>query len=196
MTKRALLNDTFATGDLPGATFEIDASIPNIQLLDETRTNVIGTPIFYLVIDTFTKMVVGMHVGLDHPSWNVASSALFNCFENKVDYCKRFDIDIKPNQWVQTALPRAILADKGEFAGSMPEDIVNYLKVEIRNTPSGRPDLKPNVERYFRMFEDKLNGYIPGFKLTPKGRGDRDPQIDAMLTLKEVTQVLIETALF
>jgi len=196
LTKRQLLNDTFATGDLPGATFEIDASIPNVQLLDETRTKNIGTPILYLVIDTFTKLIVGMHVGLDHPSWNMASSALYNCIEDKVEYCKSFGIHIHPSEWVNTGLPRAILADKGEFAGDMPIDIANYLNVEVRNTGSGRPDFKPNVERYFRLFEDALSGYIPGFKLHSRQRGERDAQLDAVLTLHEITQIFIETAIF
>lgn len=196
LTKRQLLSDTFATGEMPGATFEVDASIPNMQLLDETRTKNIGTPILYLVVDTFTKLIVGMHVGLDHPSWSMASSALYNCIEDKVEYCKRFGINIQPSEWVSTGLPRAILADKGEFAGDMPLDIANYLNVEIRNTPSGRPDLKPNVERYFRLFEDALNGYIPGFKLHSRKRGERDAQLDAVLTLNEITQILIETAIF
>jgi hypothetical protein len=196
LTKRQLLSDTFATGDLPGATFEIDASIPNMQLLDETRTKNIGTPILYLVIDTFTKLIVGMHVGLEHPSWNMASSALYNCIEDKVEYCKRYGINIHPSEWVSTGLPRAILADKGEFAGNMPLDIANYLNVEIRNTGSGRPDFKPNVERYFRLFEDALSGYIPGFKLHSRKRGERDAQLDAVLTLHEITQILIETAIF
>lgn len=196
LEKRALMSDTFEKGRFPGTRYEIDASIPNIQLVDETREHNIGTPIVYLVIDTFTKMVVGMHVGLDSASWNTASSALVNCIEDKVEYAKRFGMDIDESDWITTGLPMNLIADNGEFKGHLPEDMVDILKINLQNTPSGRPDLKPNVERYFKLFEDKISGYVPGFRIEPVKRGDRDNQKDAIMTIKEATRLFISTAIF
>ncbi|WP_323887229.1 hypothetical protein, partial [Aeromonas allosaccharophila] len=38
----------------------------------------IGRPVIYSVVDSFSGMIVGIHVGFDSPCWHGASQALFN----------------------------------------------------------------------------------------------------------------------
>ena len=134
LTSRELLSDTIVDSFYPGYRYEIDATRPNIKLLDRARKNVIGTPIVYLVIDSFSKRIIGMSVSLESSSWNGASSAIINCIEDKVEFCKKYGVTIKPDDWSNTFLPKVFLADNGEFAGELPEDIIRHLNIDIENT--------------------------------------------------------------
>ena len=75
--KRAL---TSTSGNLnfgPGARYEIDATIADLYLVaEDDPALIIGRPVLYFVKDVFSRMVVGMYVGLENPSWVAAMVAL------------------------------------------------------------------------------------------------------------------------
>ena len=50
----------------PGAQFQVDATVGDVYLLSQFDTaNIIGRPVLYFIIDAFSRMVVGMSVGLE-----------------------------------------------------------------------------------------------------------------------------------
>ena len=75
----------------PGSRFEIDATIADIYVVSNSeRRNIIGRPVVYTVIDVFSRMVAGIYVGVESPSYVTAMQALTNALTNKVEYCKKF----------------------------------------------------------------------------------------------------------
>ncbi|KCU94924.1 Tn7-like transposition protein B, partial [Pseudomonas syringae pv. actinidiae ICMP 9617] len=65
-----------ASQSLIGASqrYEIDSTIADVYLVHRVnRLWLIGRPVLYVVVDTFSRMIVGVHVGLEGPSWNGAS---------------------------------------------------------------------------------------------------------------------------
>lgn len=197
LTARAGQSNTVVDALIPGFRYEVDATRPHILMLDKHRKNVIGTPVVFYVVDTFTKIIVGLSVGLDAPSWNGASSALMNVVEDKVDFAGRYDVSITPDEWINTTLPQNILADNGEFAGNLPLDLINQLGVSIENAPSGRGDLKGNVEKMFHLTEQELFGLLPGFsKKNYRERSETDTNQKARLTLRDVTEAYIRFVIF
>lgn len=79
----------------PGFRYQIDATIADIYLLSEhDRTKIVGRPVVYFVIDVFSRMVTGMYVGFEGPSWVSAMMAVANAGSNKVEYCKKFGLEI------------------------------------------------------------------------------------------------------
>lgn len=62
----------------------------------------------YVVIDVFSRMVVGLYVGLEGPSWFGAMMALANTVSNKVLYCKQYGIDITKEDWDCHYLPQTL----------------------------------------------------------------------------------------
>jgi len=49
----------------PGSVFQIDATVADVYLVSRfNRTHIIGRPVLYIVQDCFSKLIVGLYVGL------------------------------------------------------------------------------------------------------------------------------------
>ncbi|WP_223226306.1 Mu transposase C-terminal domain-containing protein [Sporomusa sp. GT1] len=177
----------------PGHRFQIDATVADIYLLAEAdRKSIIGRPVLYIVQDVFSRMVTGMYVGLEGPSWIGAMMALANTATDKVAFCADCDIAIKHEQWPSRHLPETILADRGELEGYNVESLIYGLHVVVENTAPYRPDWKGAVERFFRTIHDRVRPEVPGFILPDyRKRGQPDYRLDATMTLKDFTQLVI-----
>lgn len=102
----------------PGSRYQIDETVADVYLLSSvTRSKVIGRPIVYAIMDVYSRMVTGIYIGLEGPSWIGAMMALDNSISDKVEYCQQYDIQINQYEWPCTYLPECILADRGEFEG-------------------------------------------------------------------------------
>ena len=178
----------------PGTRFEVDATIADVYLVSKLdRNRIIGRPIVYAIIDVFSRLVTGIYVGLEGPSWIGAMMALDNMVSDKVEFCKQYGIEIDDHQWPARHLPEIILADRGEFEGYSVENLINNLGIAIENTPPYRGDLKGIVERSFRTLNTKLKHKTPGAIMKEfRSRGDRDYRLDAKLTLEEFTKIYIQ----
>lgn len=176
----------------PGSLYQIDATIGDIYLVSSLdRNRIIGRPIIYLVVDVFSRLIVGFSVSLEGPSWLGAMLALLNATTDKVQFCQEYGIEITPEQWPSHHLPEAILADRGELLSANANNLVNALGIRVDNTPPFRPDWKPVVERYFRLSNDKLIHWIPGAVYQPHQRGERDYRLDAVLDLNQFRKLML-----
>lgn len=191
------LNGNSTVGEIgPGATFQIDATLGDIYLVSSIdRSRIIGRPVIYIVIDVFTRMIVGFAVTLEGPSWLGAMEALENTTADKVAFCAKFGINITEQQWPSHHLPWRILADRGELEGYNIETLIENLGVREDTTPPYRADWKGIVERNFRLLNDKCIRWIPGAVYPREGRGGPDYRLDAVLTLQEFRHLMIRCIL-
>ncbi|MBL4900997.1 MAG: DDE-type integrase/transposase/recombinase [Colwellia sp.] len=183
----------------PGSRFEIDATIADIYVVSNSeRRNIIGRPVVYTVIDVFSRMVAGIYVGVEGPSYVTAMQALSNALTNKVEYCKSFGMDIEYKDWPISGLPDAILADRGELLGHQVESLERNFSVRIENTPPYRGDAKGIVERYFKTLQAKFKPFAPGIVTGTKikKRGGKDYRLDAKLTINEFTEIILASVTF
>lgn len=61
----------------PGDRYQIDATLADVYLVSRfNREWIIGRPVIYVVIDVFSRMIVGLYIGLEGPSWIGAMMAL------------------------------------------------------------------------------------------------------------------------
>ncbi|MCK1997440.1 Mu transposase C-terminal domain-containing protein [Psychrobacillus psychrodurans] len=190
---RPLLSNSTLETDGPGTRFQIDATIADVYLVSSfDRSLIIGRPIVYGVIDVYSRMITGIYVGLEGPSWLGAMMALDNMVMNKVEFCNKYDIPIKESEWPANHLPEIIIADRGEFEGYSVENLINNLNVKIENTSPYRGDLKGIIERYFRTMNGKIKRMAPGaIQKEYRERGDDDYRHDATLNLIEFTTIII-----
>ncbi|WLG45027.1 Mu transposase C-terminal domain-containing protein [Pseudomonas sp. FP1740] len=182
----------------PGHLFEVDATIADVYLVSRyNRHWVIGRPVVYVVIDSFSGMITGIHVGLEGPSWNGARQALFNAFTDKEKYCKAYGVDLEKDEWPCHHLPHEIFADRGEMIGQAAEGLVSGLKIDLGIAPPYRPDWKPIVESAFKVLNDTIQiEFIPGAVIARETeRGARDYRQDAVLDIKEFTEIIIRGVL-
>jgi transposase InsO family protein len=183
----------------PGARFEIDATIADIYLVsDSDRRNIVGRPIVYIVIDVFSRMIAGLYIGFENPSYVAAMQALAMAMTDKVAYCQQYGFEIEYADWPVTGLPDAILADRGELLGHQIESLESCFSVRIENTPPYRGDAKGVVERYFRTVQADFKPFAPGVvtENTVRRRGGRDYRLDAVLTVHEFREIILESVLF
>src|SRR5690606_29955356 len=84
----------------PGSLYQIDATIADVYLVSRfNRTHIIGRPVVYIVQDCFSRIIAGLYVGLEGPSWIGASMAIANSASNKVNFCSEYGIEIKEEEW-------------------------------------------------------------------------------------------------
>jgi hypothetical protein len=197
LKNRPLISNSKSETNGPGTRFQIDATIADIYLVSSLDINrIIGRPVIYAVLDVYSRIITGLYVGLEGPSWLGAMMALDNMVADKVDFCKKYNIDIEEEQWPTHHLPEIIIADRGEFEGYSVENLINNLNIKIENTTAYRGDLKGIVERKFRTLNGKVKQKAPGaIQKEYRERGDRDYRLDATLNLKEFTAIIITLVL-
>lgn len=197
LNHRKLNSDSIFETLGPGFRYQIDATVGDVFLVNRIdRKSVIGRPIVYLVVDVFSRLIVGVHVCLEGPSWNSVSSALYNCMEDKVSYCKKYGIDISFDDWPVIGKPEVILADRAEMVGLLSEPSITNLKIGIENAPSYMGCAKGIVEQYFHVINTEIKPWLPGeVKKEYRQRGERDYRLDAVLDIKEFTQIIINAVL-
>lgn len=190
---RAIIGDSTQMAFGPGSIFQIDATVADVYLVSAfDRTRIIGRPVVYLVIDVFSRLIAGMAVTLEGPSWLGAMLALDNVVAGKVAFCAEYGITIQEDEWPCRHLPEAIFADRGEFEGYNADTLVNALGIRVHNTPPYRADEKGIVERSFGIANEKTIHFMPGAVIKARERGERDYRLDAVLTLDEFRALMIK----
>jgi hypothetical protein len=189
---RQVLGDSTQMAFGPGSIYQFDATIGDIYLVSSLdRTRIIGRPVIYVAIDVFSRMIVGMSVGLEGPSWLGAMQALENAALDKVAFCQEYGIEIAEEDWPCHHLPEVILADRGELEGYNANNLVKALNISVSNTPPYRADWKAIVERNFRLSNDKAIHWLPGAVYQPRERGEADYRLDAVLDLHQFRQLML-----
>lgn len=195
---RAVLgkSDTNIIG--PGSLYQIDATIGDVYLVSRyNRKWIIGRPVIYAVIDVFSRMIAGIYVGLEGPSWSGAMMALTNATTNKIKFCKEYDINIAEEEWPCHYLPETIIGDNGEMKSKNVNNMVNSLQIKIQNTPSYRADWKGIIEQYFHTINGYVKPLVPGsINIDFRQRGGKDYRLDAKLDLYQFTKIIIKCALY
>ncbi len=193
---RAVLGESTHMAWGPGFLYQGDSTIGDIHLVSSRdRSRLIGRPIIYVIIDVFTRLIVGFSVSLQGPSWLGMMLALYNATVDKVAYCKEYGIDITQDMWPSNRLPEAILGDRGELEGYDSTNLVDSLDIDVANTPPYRCDWKAICEQNFRTISNEVIHWKPGAVYTKRERGDKDYRLEACLTLYEFRQMMIHCIL-
>lgn len=184
-----------ATG--PGQIFEIDATVADVYLISSDNVDqIIGRPVVYIVVDVWTHMVVGLYVGFEGPSWLGVTMAIENTAMNKVEFCAEYGIEITEDEWPCHHMPQQFYADRGEMESKKADSLGKALGIKLKNAPPYRADLKGIVEQQFRTLNLELQPWMPGaVKKEYRKRGGPDYVLDAKLTLKDFTKMVIEMIL-
>lgn len=179
--------------------FEIDATVADIHLVSKYSRKPIGRPVVYLAVDVVSRLITGVHVGLDTNA-DAALLCMRSMVENKVDLCKEYGIDIATEQWPSIGLPSVLLTDRGtEFVGKRVKELCRLFDMEITNLPAYRPDLKGCVEKAFDCIQRRYKTLLKG-KGTIEQQTTREGRVlvqsEACFDLFEFTQILLRCILY
>ena len=196
---RPVLGETTTEAFGPGRRFQIDATIADIYLVSRLNSNwIIGRPVVYMIIDTFSRRITGFYVGVEGPSWLGAMMALYNVTRNKVELCNEFGITISEEEWDCNYLPDSLIVDRGELESTKPQNLIKNLKVDVKILPPYKADWKGIVEQNFRRFNNQTIHWLEKgvVKREYRIRGEEDYRLGALLNLYEFTQIIIYSILY
>ncbi len=170
---------------------EVDHTELDVFVIDETTRAPIGKPNLTLLLDYYSKQILGFELGFEPPSEISVMRALKNAILTK-DYINRFD-RVK-HQWEVFGIPHTLICDNGmEFHSKNLKRISQELNMELQFCPKKHPHFKGAVERVLRTTNESVSHKLPG---TTKGsiskRGDYDSQKEAVITLKQANSLIHE----
>jgi putative transposase len=177
----------------PYSLFQVDATLADVYLVSRRdRSHIIGRPVIHVIIDVFSRMVVGLSVRPEHEGWFGLMLAIENTTVDKAAFCAQYGVMIDEKRWPVSCFPERLLGDRGALEGASADHLVNSLNLTIENTPPYRADWKGIVEQFFNKLNIKFIHGVPGAVDWKHERGDRDYRLDAVLDIYEFTQMLLE----
>ena len=125
---------------------EVDHTPIDLQLISEMTGLPCGRAWLTVLIDVFTRCIIGFHISFDPPSYFSVAQALLHAILRK-DYLKRLHPSIK-NEWRCFGLPERLICDNGaEFHSEDFERLCAVLGIALEFTQKRTPQHKPYIER-------------------------------------------------
>lgn len=179
LTERTQLEAAIQRARGPGYVYEVDATVLECYVVeDEAPYDIIGKPTLYLIVDRWSRLIVGYTLTLENPSWSAALMALLSIFEDKAALCAQYGVEYKEREWpAHEALCQEFLADRGsDWTCDASMAIPAGLGASIANLPAGRADMKPYVENCHRLLNKMLRKFEPSSD--PDANTDARQKID------------------
>lgn len=176
--------------DYPLAIAQVDHTPLQICFVDEEDRLPIGDAWLTLVIDTYSRMVLGFFLSFDAPSTLSTGMALAHAFLPKEDYLRSLGVS---GVWPCWGFPDIIHVDNAtELNGKMMHGARKLYRFTLRDRPVGSPNFGGHVESAFKTFMYELKT-IPGTKFSnPIERGEYDSEGRAIFTIAEFEKFFTE----
>jgi hypothetical protein len=179
--------------DGPCKLYQIDSTPRDIRIVSSlNRNQYIGKPTFYVVVDAWSRAVVGVLITLDNPSYITACQALFIAFRSKDVLIRELGLGPEHLGWSNSFLPIELVADRAEFLGPKADNIIRNFKIRIGNTSAYRPDLKGICEKIIDLVQERVwHLFLNRGQISSKEghRMAKDTREDATVTLDELYQI-------
>jgi putative transposase len=169
--------------DYPLAIIQVDHTPLQICLVDEVERKPIRDPYLTLVIDTYSRMVLGFFLTFDAPSTLSTGMALAHAFLPKEDYLRLQQVD---GEWPCWGYPDVVIVDNAaELNGQMMHGARKMYRFTLRDRPVGAANFGGHVESAFKTFMYEFKN-VPGTKFSnPVERGEYDSEGHATFTIAE-----------
>lgn len=169
--------------DYPLSIIQVDHTPIQICLVDEEDRQPIGDAWLTLIIDTYSRMVLGFYLTFDPPSTLSTGLALAHAFLPKEEYLRSQGVS---GEWPCWGFPDVILVDNAaELNGVMMHGARRRYRFTLRDRPVDAPNFGGHVESAFRTFMYEFKS-VPGTKFSnPVERGEYDSEGRAIFTIAE-----------
>lgn len=138
---------------------EIDHS--PLKLVVGTEAGPIGQPWLTVLIDYYSRMIVGFCIGFDPPSYPVIMEALRHAILPKSNIKGRFPR--VQGDWPCFGIPEKLVCDRGSDLTSKDlEQAAFQLNMGLDFNPPRTPYFKGTVESFFDTLNDQLISSLPG----------------------------------
>lgn len=174
----------------PYERIEIDHTRLDLFVVDEEPRLPIGRPWLTLAVDTFSRMIVGFHLGFDPPSWHSVAACLQHLILPKEAALSAYP-GIKC-EWPCNGVPETIVCDNGkEFHSDNFIEACQQLNIQIQYNPVRSPWMKGVVESSMGSVNKQLLNGLPGFTISKfTDRSDYDPQKNAVIGMPALVEII------
>ncbi|WP_448204332.1 Mu transposase C-terminal domain-containing protein [Azospirillum sp. sgz302134] len=179
----------FPGADAPLAVVQIDHTLLDVIVLDEEKRLPIGRPWLTLAVDVFSRMVVGYHLSMDHPSAFAVGLCLCHGMLDKSAELERLGVK---GEWPVWGKPRMVLADNGkDFRSHLIKDTLDQHDVRYEFRPPKTPHYGGHIERLCGTLGKKIHA-LPGATFSnPKQRGEYKSEAKAKMSLQDLRAWLL-----
>ena len=171
----------------------LDATVCDIYLINDSK-QVVGRPILVACVDAFSGLCCGYALLWEGGVYSLRE-LLLNTIADKVEWCRRFGIEISGNQWnCHHQLPATMMTDLGTEFTSGTFEQVTEMGVTLINLDGYRPDLKGPVEKLFDLVQSAYKEHLKGKGIIEpdfQERGARDYRKDACLNMSDFEKIVI-----
>jgi len=167
---------------------EIDHS--PLKVVVGTEAGPIGQPWLTVLIDYYSRMVLGFCLGFEPPSYAVLMEALRTAILPKADLVKKFPRI--QGTWPCFGIPERIVCDRGSDLISKDfEQAAFQLGIELDFNPPRTPHFKGTVESFFDNLNDQLLSALPGRTFRSwERRADHNADDGPMLPYEALLEIL------
>lgn len=136
----------------PGEIAEIDATGSRVFIVNSETGAEIGKPWIYILIDRWSRFILGVYVTANSPSWEELKQVLLISFTARSKRFKPLSIHVDEVRWSVGRVPTMIVQDRGSdfMSNNMATATVDNLRIQLKTAPRRCPDAKGIGERVIR----------------------------------------------
>lgn len=145
----------FPDADYPLAVVQIDHTPMDVIVVDEEDRQPINRPYLTILIDIFSRMILGFSIYLEKPSAFTSGVAISHAILPKDEWI----LDMRLNvEWPCSGKFRKLHCDNAkEFRGTVIGRACAEHGIDVEHRPKARPHFGGHVERGFRTFMKRVH---------------------------------------
>ncbi|WP_204150297.1 Mu transposase C-terminal domain-containing protein [Leptolyngbya sp. CCY15150] len=165
--------------------WQCDHTPADIYIVD-CQGEILGRPTLTTVIDTYSRCIMGIHLGMDPPSASVTGLALRHAILPKT-YPPSYHLH---HDWESQGIPQYLYTDSGsDFTSHHLEHIANQLGIVLCHRH--RPSQGGIIERPFGTLNQDFFSQLPGYTTARATPHQNAIKAEAILTLEQLETLLI-----
>lgn len=163
---------------------EIDHTIADVMLVEEGTRKVLGRPWITVLIDVFSRMVLGFYVSFDAPGAFGTGRAIIHAMLTKDKWLTEMELD--PKLWPCWGKMTNIRCDNAkEFRGNMLVEASKSYGMNFEFRAPKKPEMGAYIERFMGTFGTWLKDIKGTTNVSKELRALAKPEKTAALTITE-----------
>lgn len=178
------IRGSFPGADYPLAVVQIDHTPMDVIVVDEHDRLPIDRPFLTIVIEVFSRMILGFAIYLEKPSAFTTGLAISHAVLPKEEWLREMQVNA---DWPCWGKMRKIHMDNAkEFRGTVIGRACEEHNITVEHRPKGRPQYGGHVERGFRTFMKRAHRLKGSTFSNVAEKAEYDSEGRAVMTRKEL----------
>lgn len=161
-----------------------------LKIVVGTEAGPLGQPWLTVLVDYYSRLIVGFCIGFEPPSYAVIMESLRHAILPKTYVRERYPSIT--NDWPCFGIPSKLVCDRGSDLTSKDlENAAFQLGIELDFMPPRTPNFKGTVESFFDSLNDQLLSSLPGRTFRSwERRADYDPDDGPLLPYATLVEII------